>query len=150
MSEQNLELVRAYYAALEEILLARRADPTTPLDAGADLLFERFLDPQAEWSPPFRPETFRGREGFLRAAEDWIEVADRWNVELEELVDGGDDRVLAVIRVHMQGKGSGAAYGQRLFTVLAITGGRITGVLDFSDEAEARVAAGLPPPPARP
>ncbi len=146
MSEQNLELVRAYYAALDEILLARQADPTTPLDAGTELLFERFLDPEAEWSPPFRPEVFRGREGFVRAAEDWLEVADGWKVELDELRDGGGDTVLAVVRVFIQGKGSGAAYGQRTFTVISVTGGRISRISDFTEEAEAREAAGLPPP----
>jgi len=145
VSERNLDLVRGYFAAVDEVLLARAADPATPLEAGADLLFESFLAPDAEWSPPFLPGGYRGRDGWVRAARDWLEVADGWKVEVEELVEGEGDRVLAVLRVFIQGKGSGAAYGQRVYAVLPIAGGRITGVLDFTEEAEAREAAGLPP-----
>lgn len=147
MSEQNLELVRGYFAAVDEVLLARKADPTAPLEAGADLLFEQFLAPDAEWSPPFHPEGYRGRDGWIRAAKDWLEVADGWKVEVEDLLEGEGDRVLAFLRVFIQGKGSGAAYEQLVYTVVTLAGGRITGVLDLSEQGEAREAAGLPPAP---
>ena len=118
-------------------------DPTVPIEDGVDVIFDRFLHAEAEWWPPFTPERFRGRKGFARAAGDWFDAARAWRIEVEEVVDAGDDTVLAMIRVFILGRGSGVAFEQRLFTAITVVDGRITRVNDFSERAEALEAVGL-------
>ena len=70
----------------------------------------------AEWDWLFSPETFRGRDRLLRAAADFIDTVGEWRIEVEELIDRGQDRVLAIIRVLARGRGSGAPVYQRVFS----------------------------------
>jgi hypothetical protein len=62
--------------------------------------------------------TFRGREQLFGAVADWIEAIDDWRVEVEELIDAGNDHVFATISVSGRGKGSGTQVEQRIFTAL--------------------------------
>jgi ketosteroid isomerase-like protein len=49
---------------------------------------------------------YRGYAGLARWREDWDAAWDDWRWEPEEFIDAGD-RVVAVLRVHAKGRGSG-------------------------------------------
>ena len=140
----HAEVAREYYATLNRMLDAYWADPAVPLgDApGVEEVFAH-LDPEAERDWLFSPETPRGRDQLLRAASDWIDTVDAWKVEVDDLVDGTDGRVVVVARVLARGRGSGVPVNQRLFSVLTIRGGRVVRIDDSTDREQALQAAGL-------
>jgi ketosteroid isomerase-like protein len=87
MSAENVEIVRRAYEAFNG------ANPEAAMD---------LLDPDCEWSLPAHfpdAETWRGRdrvaEGLRARAESW----DSLNIEVHELIDGGD-KVVALVRIH--------------------------------------------------
>jgi ketosteroid isomerase-like protein len=144
MSQENVEVAREWYGALNRWLDSYWANPERPLGEtpGTDGLFDR-MDPEAEWDWLFSPETFRGRDHLLRAAADWIETVDGWQIEIEELIDGTDGRVVVVVRVVARGRGSGAPVYQRVFSVITVRDGKVARIHDHTERAKALEAAGL-------
>ena len=144
MSQENVEVVRGFYEALNRWLESYWADPGLPIEETPELeeVFDR-LDPEIEWDWLFSPETFRGRDELLRAAADWIETVGDWRVEVEELIDGAEDRVLAILRVVARGRGSGAPAGQRAFVAVTVRNGKVARMDDNTERAEGLEAAGL-------
>jgi ketosteroid isomerase-like protein len=68
--------------------------------------------------------------------------AGAMHVEDLELTAVGDERVLAAFRVGIRGARSGAESSMQLWNLVTLDGSRITRVEEFSDEADARAAAG--------
>jgi ketosteroid isomerase-like protein len=144
MSEENVEIVRAYYRRLVEAFDAYRANQLTPLPESpeANEVIGR-LHPDVVWKPS-RGAEYRGHDGVRRALEDWVDAfGDDWQLAVEDLVDGGNDRVLATFHLHLRGKGSGVPIDQRIYTVLTVRQGRITVIDDFAKREDALEAAGL-------
>jgi ketosteroid isomerase-like protein len=142
MSQENVEVVRSYFRALQRTLSAYAAAPGRIDDAPfLDEVFAH-LDDNVEWRWPLSPESFRGRAEMLRAAADWLDAVGGWQVELEDVVEAGD-RVLVSQRVRAQGKGSGAPTEQQVHTVGTIRDGHILRLEDYLDRRAAREAAGL-------
>jgi ketosteroid isomerase-like protein len=141
MSEENVELVRSYYEALHRMLSAHAAAPGRIEDA--PFIEEVFghLDEEVEWRWPLTPDTFSGRDGLLRAATDWLELVDDWQIDLEEVVDAGDSVVTTQL-VRGQGKGSGAPSDQRIYSVITFRNQRILLIKDYVDRRTALEAAG--------
>ena len=144
MSQENVDVVRRFYVALNEWLTSYWSDPEQPLHEfpGLDRVFEH-LDPEAEWDWVFSPETFRGRERLLQAVADWLETVTDWRVEVEELIDGSRDRVLMIGRVVALGKGSGTPVHQPIFVVVTVRNGKVARLEDQMERATALEAAGL-------
>jgi ketosteroid isomerase-like protein len=144
MSQENVEVVRGFYDAVNRWLEAHWADPGRPLDEtpGVDEMFDR-MDPDAEWDWLFSPETFRGRDQLLAAAADFIDTVGEWRIEVEDLIDGSRDRVLAIVRVLARGKGSGAPVYQRVFSAITLRDGKIARIDDHTERADAFEAARL-------
>jgi len=114
MSHENVELVRSYYRALGRTLSAYSAAPGRIEDAPFIEEVFAHLDEGVEWRWPLTPESFRGRDGLLRAAADWLEAVEEWQIELEEVIDA-EDRVVTSQRVRARGKGSGAPTDQHVY-----------------------------------
>jgi ketosteroid isomerase-like protein len=74
---------------------------------------------------------------------DWIETVDAWRIEVEEVIEGIGDRVVAVARVVARGRGSGVPLDQRLSSVITLRDGKIVRVDDYIERAEALEVAGL-------
>ena len=144
MSQENVEVVRGHYDAVNGWLESYWADPEQPLEEtpGLEDAVAR-MDPEAEWDWLFTPETFRGRDQLLRAAADWISTVGEWRIEVEELIEGSEGRVLVILRVLAHGKGSGAPVYQRLFTVVTVRDGKVARIHDHTDRDQALEAAGL-------
>ncbi len=144
MSQRNVEVVRGYFEAFNKWLVSYWSDPGQPLEQSPELeeVFDH-LDPEAEWDWPLTPETFRGREQLLQAVADWLETVSDWRVEIEELIDGGRDRVLLIGRVLARGRGSGAPIHQPIFTAVTVRNGKVARIDDHTERAKAVEAAGL-------
>ena len=143
MSQENVELVRDFFEALNNYLNTYWSDPGQGLEApGIEEVFDR-LDPDAEWDWVFSPETFRGRDRLLQAVADWIETVSDWRIEVDEVIEGTENRVLVLNRVFAHGKGSGAPVEQRIFAAVTVRSGKVARIDDHTEEVEALKAVGL-------
>ena len=137
MSRENVELVQRAFEQFKAGLA--NGDPAAPFDSGLNA-------PDAEWILPpnsagFR-QVYRGRDGFLEFIETWTEDFV-WSIELERLIDAGDDRVVGVFHQRATGKGSGAPVELHMALVYELQAGRIFRMTNFLDPAEALEAVGL-------
>jgi uncharacterized protein len=84
----------------------------------------------------------RGHEGLLEGWSRWRGVWDRYDFELEELIEVGD-RVLALIHVHASSKGQGMDAEVHAGDVFTVRNGRIVHFASFLDREDARREVGL-------
>src|SRR5258707_5915767 len=106
MSQENVEIVRRYVESLGRFMAALRANPG-PVDETPfiDEFFE-CLDPEVEWRWPLTDEAFRGREAMLRAATDFLDAVDDWEIDGDEIVYARDDRLVLLQRVSARRPGN--------------------------------------------
>ena len=108
------------------------------------------FDPNIEWRIPFQlpdsppDETYRGPQGVIRFWETWRAAFDDFCVELEEIIDAGD-QVIVIAGVRGRGAGSGAEVRSPSFPQVWTMGddGRPVRVEMFPSRAEALEAAGV-------
>ncbi len=137
MSQENVEIVRR---GIEEFRAGlARGDPGAVFDSGV-------LAPDAEWIPapntPGLNPVYRGREGFVEFLRTWTEDFE-WSIDLERVIDAGDDRVVAVFHQQATGKASGAPVELQMALLYELESGRVIRMRNFLDPAEALEAAGL-------
>jgi ketosteroid isomerase-like protein len=110
-----------------------------------DEVFERWFDPEIEWSdPPGFPgaAVHHGREAVKLRFAELAEMLEGFSVELEELFDGGD-YVVAFVRTGGRGRASGIDVSRPVAWVLTVGAGRIVRVVGYEDRDAALAAAGL-------
>ena len=136
MSEQNVEVVRQMFEAFQEGLA--RGNPGAAFDSGT-------LAADAEWQTSDRmgAEVFRGREGFMEFMRRWTEDFEGWGIQLEQVIDAGDDRVVGLLHQSATGKGSGVPVELNLAIVYELDAGRVIRMCNYTNQAEALEAAGL-------
>jgi ketosteroid isomerase-like protein len=146
MSQENVEIVRAFYRDVDQALQTRWNDPEMPFGQSteAEALLQRVHD-DVVWKPPFRTpgSDYRGHDGVQRALAEWQEVADDWRLVIEEMGGADSGRVFVVFAVSARGKGSGVPIEQRVYTAVTVDEGKIRLIEDFGDRTEALEAAGL-------
>jgi ketosteroid isomerase-like protein len=125
MSQENVEVVRGLFAALEK----------QDWEAALGL-----FDPEVEWSPT--EGTFHGPEGVVTSLAEWLEPWEEHHIDAEEFKEVGD-QVVAVIHLTGRGAGSGMEIDQRFFQVYAVRSGKIVRMVEFIRRAEALEAAEL-------
>jgi ketosteroid isomerase-like protein len=137
MSRENVEIVRRVFEEFKAGLA--RGDPGTSFDSG-------LIAPDAEWVlPPGTPgmrEVYRGREGFLEFMSTWTEDFD-WAIDLERLIDAGENRVVALFHQRATGKSSGVPVELHMGLVYEVRDGCVQRMTNYLDPAEALEAAGL-------
>ena len=144
MAGENVYVVRSYFDALDRWLAAYWSDPQQPIGEVPGLHeVDKHLLTDVEWDWLFSPETFRGRDQLLEAVSDWLETVDDWRIEVDELVDGTQDRALVIGRVRARGKGSGVPIRQALFTAVTVKDGKVARIEDHTDRASGLKAVGL-------
>ena len=131
MSQENLEILRAAYAAFN------RRD------------FEgvsEFLHPDIEWHPflgVVERSVYQGRNAVVKM---WSDLDDTFGgslrVEPVEVIDCGE-QIVAVVEARGTGSGSGAEVHQSWAQVATIRDGLICHVKPFPDRSSALEAAGL-------
>ena len=127
MSQENVEIVRRWVWAFEH-------DTDT---------FLELAHPQIEWAPFEENHTvFHGVEGAERVRAGWLEAWAEHHIEIEEIIDAGDDLVVAMHLVG-RGKGSGVEADVRLYPHIKLRDGKAVYVFEYENRAEALKAVGL-------
>jgi ketosteroid isomerase-like protein len=137
MSQENVELVRRGWDVFTEGM--DQGNWTAVFDEG-------LFAPECTLTPPREvpgSKTYVGREGFIAFLQEWTEDFLDWRIWPEEIIDAGDDRVVAVVCQSARGKESGAAVQVRFGVVYAIEDGQIIDQRHYLDLAEALEVAGV-------
>jgi ketosteroid isomerase-like protein len=135
MSEANIAVVRGMW----EAFLRNDAE-------AANAAF----DPDVEWDGTNLPdgEISRGLDAAVAHVRRWAQGWETWEVELEDVIDAGEDRVIAFVRERGRSK-AGLDTSERHSELYVVRGGRIVYRKGFSDADQALVEVGLDRP-ARP
>jgi ketosteroid isomerase-like protein len=84
-----------------------------------------------------------GQEAARRYVQDWLDTFDDWTVVADQLVDVGDDRVVAVQHITGRAQVSGVETELRYAVVYTVRDGKILCVREYADRERALEAAGL-------
>ena len=98
------------------------------------------VSPDFEWvAAREHPDaiTNRGVDATAAYLRDWLETMPDLKVEVEELVEAGD-QVLAVLQLTGTGAGSGALTEVRMATITTFRDGTPVRTVEYLDPAEAR------------
>ena len=130
MSQENVEIVRRGVEAFG------RADWEESVE---------LMAPEVEWhDAPALPgaRLHRGREGVLARWRDMAEALDDFTVEIEQLLDAGD-QVVAFLISRGRGRSSGIEVSRKLAQVCTVRNGQVVKLVGYDDPAQALAAAGL-------
>jgi ketosteroid isomerase-like protein len=132
MSRENVEVVRRGYEAFV---------------ASGDVS-EEIIAPEFVWDmSTFRgwPErqTYEGIEGTRKFMRDWLEAWDEWSLDVVELHDAGDDKVVAIMRQRGRSKTTGLTVDMTFGQVWTVRDGKEARMEMYADPAEALEAVGL-------
>jgi ketosteroid isomerase-like protein len=127
MSQQNIETMRR---------LAEAAAAGDYQAAAAD------LDPNVEIDDTDITES-TGADSFNEWLARWDEAWESWRIEGLELLPVGEDKVLALFRMIVRGKGSGIELGRDDALLGEFRDGKIARLGYYNDQQQAREAAGL-------
>ena len=134
MAEENVELVRRYFAAHDEGGLDE-------VDALAE-----FLHPDVSWRAAEGAlddvGVFHGHEAMWRYYRQWDETFDSMRAEIEELIETGD-QVVAFVRGVGRLKASDAEVDIRYAIVFTFRDGKISKGREYFSRQDALEAAGL-------
>jgi ketosteroid isomerase-like protein len=115
-------------------------------DGGVDALAEDW-DPGIKWRAAEGEiddvGEMQGRAAVRRHFQDWFDMFDDLTVVAEELIDAGDDRVVAVQRMTGRAKVSGIETEIRFSVVYTLRDGKIVQGREYMDKEQALEAAGL-------
>jgi ketosteroid isomerase-like protein len=132
MSQENVEIVRRYYEAYAQ--------------GGFDPWMEYWsddLDHRPAKDGIDDPGPVHGKNAMRKHIRDWIDTFDDFWFEAVELIDAGQDTVVAVERFGGRAKLSGVETDQTSGVVLTIREGKIARCREYATRAEALEAAGL-------
>jgi ketosteroid isomerase-like protein len=129
MSQENVEMVRSIYRALN--------------DGDWDAVF-RLADPdfEATFQRGLIAGTHRGRDSVRAIVEDQRAAFDGWAIEVEQLIESGD-QVVAVVTTRWRPKGTDAEIHNRNGWIWTIREGVAVSLHGFPNPDEALEAAGL-------
>ena len=127
MSQQNVEIVRRLLEA------CNRRDWDAMLETG---------DPEIE-IVTLMSGTYRGHAGWRQVVEQMAEEVSGFQFVPEDLIDVGQDRVVAVTRWVGTGRTSGIALSQTIGLVYTFRDGLVVRQESFRNRAEALKAVGL-------
>ena len=150
MSQENVELVRRFFEAVERLFAAYWQGPRSLADslrAGevrpeiADAM--RYLHPNIEWKSALIGITTRGYEDTLHGVDQFLDAAQDYRVNVLEVTDLGDSQVLAVVRLAMTGKASDIDVNATTFSIVTVKDGLIIRLDEYLELAQALEAVGL-------
>ena|ERR1700726_2574764 len=138
MLAQNVDIARRAMNALNQLeLMVGRTDPLPAL--------REFCDPDVEWDFSRRgvdPEIYHGYDGWVRIAEQFGDVWQELRMEIEQIIDAGENVVLFTDMIGLSR--SGVALHERVAQVWTFRDGKIVRDRYFADDRAACLeAAGL-------
>ena len=131
MSKENLEIIRAGYAAFN------RGD--------FDAVVESWGEEAEFVAPEAMPDqsSFRGGSGYRQFLASMFEVFDEFRSEPERIVEAGPNRYLVFVMERYRPKGQETAVEARLAHVITMGDGRMRRLQLFLDRRDALEAVGL-------
>jgi ketosteroid isomerase-like protein len=134
MGSENVEIVRRAYEAFNR--------------EGRNAMLE-FLHPEIEWDeselPARRPGVYHGHEGVTRLLNENASLWEDINVVIDEIIEGGSDQVVAMIRVTGRGRNTGVDVELATAQVWTLRAGKAKRVRLYLDRQEAMEVAGSAP-----
>jgi len=142
MSQENVEIVRRIYAALDVSAPGSVATATVPTEFGT------LIDPEIEWNGPREfpdlAETHYGYDGIAQYMRKVSEVLADYRMVPERFIDAGADRVLVFSREVGRGRESGAEIQTHLTGHLwTLKDGKAVRMQSYWERPEALEAVGL-------
>ena len=131
MSRKNVEIVRATWAAYA------LGDYDASLGAYAE---------NSVWDDTrYRPDgaVHVGHRALVDVARTWRGTWDRYDIEAEEVLNAGGDRVTVVLRESGEGKGGGVELTNRWGIVVTVRDGKIVHTMVYRTPEQALAAVGL-------
>ena len=132
MSQENVEVVRAQFAALGH----------GGLEAVA-----RFWHPDIEWRAIEGAlddvGVMRGADRVRRYYQDWIDTVDHLRVEAVEVIAEAGEQVVVLVRNSGCGRVSGAPSSGRYYVACIVRDGRIVKGREYATQEQAVEAVGL-------
>jgi ketosteroid isomerase-like protein len=143
MSQENVEIVRRIYAALDVSVPG-----SVSRYGGLPESIEGLINPEIEWQGPREfpdlAETVYGYEGMARYRAKLAEALDDYRMAPERFIDARDDRVVVFSREEGRGKGSGAQVETHLTAHLwTLKDGKAVRMQSYWERADALEAVGL-------
>jgi ketosteroid isomerase-like protein len=128
MSKENVEIVQRFYQQY----------------VTTGQLPSELLDEDCEVHDHDTPDqgVYRGIAGVERWLQDWNDAWAEWSIAPEEFIDA-DDCVVAVVRMHAKGSGSGLELDRQDAVVYRFRGDKIVRGDYYNSKAQALEAAGL-------
>ena len=143
MSEENVELVRRFYAELASEGSTREFEQRL-----SDEALGRFLDPRIEWVPVadslLAVDSYRGFDGVRRFWGEFLSAWESYRVEPLRFDDAGD-RVAVVVRI--VGRTHELEVDETRSSLLTVGEGRVVRVESFADADGALRASQAARPP---
>src|SRR2546421_6865968 len=145
MSQENVDLVRGLQPSADTDLVATARDDATAA-ALMETLSPFFYDDVEIVGPTFVPGgegvRFVGLEGLRALWLDWLEPWESYRVEVEDVIDAGDD---AVVLVRDFGRRAGMTAEVSVVggAVWTLRDGRVARVAFYLNRTEALKAVGL-------
>jgi ketosteroid isomerase-like protein len=133
MSQENVEIVQRAWDTFN------RGD----LDAWLDEYWTDDLDFRAAEGAPDDHGPINGKDALRVFGQDWLDTFDEVKVEPVELIDAGDDNVIAVMRISGRAKLSGVETDMTYAELSTLRDGKIARGRQYFTRAEALAAAGL-------
>jgi ketosteroid isomerase-like protein len=133
MSQENVEIVQRAWDAFN------RGD----LDAWLDEYWTDDIDYRAAEGAPDDHGPINGKDALRVFAQDWLDTFDDFKVEPVELIDAGDDIVIAVMRISGRARLSGVETDMTYAELSTLRDGKIARGRQYFTRAEALEAAGL-------
>jgi ketosteroid isomerase-like protein len=145
MRQENVEVVRRAFDILWEG--ARHGDPGTAFDRslGEGLIVSTLdlRDGRSAGSGVADVGDHVGREGYVEFTRTFTEDFEGYVIEVEQIIDAGNDRVVLIARHHPAAKGSQVGVEMRTGAVFTLAGRHIVRVDLFGEPDDALEAAGL-------
>jgi uncharacterized protein len=132
MSQQNIQTVRDAAAAFN------RGDVDTWLEYFADDIDYRAVEGALDDRGPMH-----GKDAVRAYVQDWLDMFDDFKVEPAELIDAGEDQVIAVGRISGRAKLSGVETDLTSAALYTIRDGKIAQGREYWTKEQALEAAGL-------
>jgi ketosteroid isomerase-like protein len=141
MSRNNVELVRAMWPHQIDVveLLAdseRRGELAAGLAPDVDVSFIA----NAPGVPDLR---YRGAEGLTEGWRDWLEPYESYRLEIEDVIDAGDEDVVVPVRVSARTRRDGVLVERSPAAICTVNGRQIVRVRFYLDRDQALEAVEL-------
>jgi ketosteroid isomerase-like protein len=144
MSKENVEIVkRAEPSGVDMVQLFRGEAAPDPAASGIDVTaFDSAFEAEFISAGGSMRPTSHGPEALAEAWRDWLEAWESYYLEVEEVLDAGDE-VVSLVRVRARTTRDAVAVEHRPAAVWWVREGKIARVRFYLDRDQALEAAGL-------